>query len=197
MKFPIDTHFSREWRIHIVGSAICICVSAGFWFLVFQPASVGRTVDESRQAVLDIHHQKVAALKTALNATKRQTSQSQLELTRRSVTLHDLDFTNQCLAQINDLATSHGLEIENVQAEKPSADAQLARLPIVISGRGSYRNCTLFLHALQEQFADIAVSDLEMNSTSTSEGSGNFVFKMVWYTLPTSESGKTASIFDR
>ena len=135
-------------------------------------------VVETRRGEADDAARKLAGTATRLANVSRLISEN-------AVTLQTLDRTNARVAELTDLATERRLEINEIKPGEPLPTSRYVRVPIRMTGSGSFLSCALFMHELRTRFGDTGLTAFDLTGDASSSGDAiRFTFDLTWYTAP-------------
>lgn len=172
-------------KIDAAGLSVCLGVTALAYFLAIAP-SADRREEQIRQQA------EIAELRAKLDQTskfQRQLSSQLLtrqnELQRTAIQLEPASTVNQRLSSLTQLASGVGITLDAVEPGTQNDSSDFARVPIRLSGKGSYAASARFLSQLKERFPDTAVGSMRLTSDPTDTNVAPSVwFDLVWYAAP-------------
>ncbi len=198
-------------RNDALGTLAAVALTLGAGVVAIGPHIIARGPTPADQQVeLERRRQEASALDKQAESTRQRLA----EFATRSasaVHLQPASKVNERLVEITKLAAAGSISIAQMTPGSPilpsappapadktaapaatSLDAKAIVVPIKLAGSGSYPEVARFVHALREQFRDIAVTALHMNSVpgsyepgkSSENVPGPFSIDLAWYAAP-------------
>lgn len=181
MKSNAQKRHSGSLKVHAAGLGV-IAVSAGcLWVLGLAPVAANQQAGNTQRLQISAAGDRLAALKGARDERVAQLDQLGEELAASEVELQPLRARNRVLADLTELASEYGLEIDLDPLEAPVERELYLAQPIELHGRGGYRACAMFLSAVVQRFSDVQVSSFALTSGARSGGEDQFRFDLAWY----------------
>ena len=172
----------RLWRVDAAGVAACLALTLGLVLGGLRPVSRRHEEFAAQQEQLGQQRAHLAAANAALAATQRQLEDVQRALARCRLRLESTAGMNRRLEDISVFAAGIGLRVNEIQPGQAKAGPHYHTVPIHLTGNGTYRQCTLFLHRLREQFPDTGVFGVELTGSGTGpSGAGLFRMDLEWH----------------
>lgn len=179
----------QTWQIHSTGLGLCLLAVLAVYWLAYEPARQARAQHQElvvvlaeEQALAREQEQKLTQLEAEIRVIrqKHEASPTRLEPAER---------INSRLAAVTALAEKSGLRLEQVQPGVAQPDTFYNLLPIDMQGQASYQELTHFLHAVHDQFEDMAVQWFDLTgSAAETTGRARLQLQLIWYTQPTGTS---------
>ena len=185
---------SPSWRIDATGMAILLALTVALgaapaWILITDRQAVAAQTD-----ALDVARQEHAAAMSALAVTRSRLARVQEELTNSSVQLEPPSAVNHRLADLSELATQCGLQVDQLKPADSLPGEHCRRIPIHMIARGTYRACVTFMDRLRRRLPDTAAGTIEMTGAPT-EQDGNISLRCVlWWHATPDDSNDTAHV---
>lgn len=185
----VDLTKWRCWQIDAVGVAACVALTLGLVLGGFRPMARRQEESRAQQEQLGEERTQLAKMNAALAASQRQLEDVQRVLARCRLRLESTAGMNHRLAGISAFAADVGLKVNEIQPGQATPGTYYHTVPIHLTGNGTYRQCTVFLHRLREQFPDTSVLWVElMGSGAEPSGMGLFRIDLQWHASLASET---------
>jgi Tfp pilus assembly protein PilO len=181
-----DLNLSRHLRkIDAAAMAYCLMISAVAYFAVIAP-STNRREEQARQ------QSEIAELRAQLDQTAKFQKQlsaqlitRQAELERTAVQLEPASSVNHRLSSLTQIASGVGIALDAIEPGTQNNASDFSRVPIRLSGKGSYAASARFLSQLKQRFPDTAVGSMRLTSDPAApDVSPSVWFDLVWYAAP-------------
>jgi Tfp pilus assembly protein PilO len=167
-------------------------VSGAFYFVGVAPLARARGAHEAGRVGLAGAVAKTEQARSALRDLERRVGEARRALADAPMRLESTARMNGRVAELNALASSRGLEIDEVRPGGPVAGPWFTQVPVRMTGSGPYASCLLFLHALARQFPDTGVAGIELRGDPTTDDTpAVFTFDLVWYAAPATSADAT------
>jgi Tfp pilus assembly protein PilO len=165
--------------------ALLAALTGALYVLGARPLLDARADARSQEVLLASREEESARVRRLVEQTDVRLAQVRQRLVSAPLRLQGLDQTNARLKAIADLAAEHTLELNESRQGEPVPDLRYIRVPIRITGGGTYRACTLFIHHLRLRFPDTGLAAIELGGDPSSDSTAvRFVFDLVWYAAP-------------
>lgn len=168
-----------------IGLGVLLVLSAAVYFFGARPLLSARA-DAARQAeTVATRQQEVDDTSRKLESTSGRLRQVSRELSDDAIALQSASQTNTRVAELTKRATEDRLEINEIKPGTPEPGPRFVRVPIRITGSGSFLACAGFMHHLREQFRDMGLAAFDLSGdASSSPDAVRFTFDLTWYTAP-------------
>ncbi len=191
MNLPTSSHLLR---IDIAGAAICLSVTAIAYFTAIAPSATRREQQISQQT-------EIADLRAKLDQTSKFQRQLSAQLTARqgdlqktAIQLAPASSVNQRVSSLTTLAAGVAITLDSVEPGTQYDASDFSKVPIKLSGKGSYAASAKFLSQLKERFPDTAVGSMRLASNPAEPASVPTVwFDLVWYAAPEGSAKVTSA----
>ena len=183
---PINTVNFKLWQIHTAGVALCIVLTTTIYFNSVYPILRAREDFSLQKSEIEEQRRIASDLSASLGTFKHEIASVQQALEKSPLQLQSADHINQRLAQFTELASEHGLDIQQIQPGQITHDVHYDIVPIHLSGEGSYRTHAAFIHTIHRNFPDTGVSSFKLSGKPGQPNApASFDLNLMWYTLPT------------
>jgi Tfp pilus assembly protein PilO len=173
------------WRIDAAGLAVAALLAGGAYFLEIRPLLGQRDIYEAQCVEATAKKQQIQELRGSLRSVNDQLRGVEQALAQRNITLQGADQINQRLARVTDLGMENGLTVDGIEPGATVRSAHYQTIAIRLNGRGTYRSCIAFFHAVQEKLPDSSIISFRMGSQgSTENAAGTFDCQLLWHTAP-------------
>jgi Tfp pilus assembly protein PilO len=174
---------SGTLQMDLTGLAICAVITALAYFTVIEPVSeaqasrrIERVELTNSQELLTRRASVVSLLAQDLANMKRAASNMPAFQTLPA------QQSNQRLADLTSLAAQSSLNVDEMRTASAIAGNRFQIVPIHLAGRGTFQNCTSFLHHLRRAFPDTSVSSLKIaKQPDMSAEHTTFRLQLSWY----------------
>ncbi len=193
-------NLNPQHKLHLAAAAVIGGLSVASYLFTWSPiaeAEAARSRAEEGRAVADRdateHRRAMTSARASVEALKAELASSQ-------VRLEPVQAINQRVATITRLASKAGLQLETVQLSdaaaaapvgEPGADSaswEARRVPIRVSGRGTYRRCVAMMVSLDEFCPDVNVRSFAIRGqpgdSEAGEVEARFDLDLVWHAAP-------------
>lgn len=187
----MKANLSTQWRFPkfstVDAGGVGLCV-VGLLLLFFagirpnlhlkQAAAVQMTqMQTQREKVAELQGQAVE-LATELDDTRKSLNDTVLHLIPASK-------VNRRISEMTELATDSKLRIDGIEPSRPIKGPLCDTVPLVLSGRGRFSDCTKFLHNINKTFPDISVESFELiGNPANLSTTVKFRVHLLWYASP-------------
>jgi Tfp pilus assembly protein PilO len=186
-------NLSTTWQIDAAAVGLCMLLSAGAYFAAIGPMLSSRDDRSAREASLVETKDQATRMVADARLIRAQLNHAQIALAKIEIPLQSATAVNQRLAELTALAGECGLEVQAVQPGAILSSQRYALLPIQVSGTGTYRTCTKFLHRLGEKFPDTAMRAFELSANPAEPATpASFNFQLSWYVQPSNSAAASA-----
>ena len=172
----------NRWHVEIMGVGLLGLLSFAAFLIVVRPISHAAMAREAAQSELADQHTLAAQIKDVRKQLEQELALVQQVREASWVQLEPVKLLNARMAQIVDLAAAQNLVIDESWSREAESGEQFQRIPINVSGTGSYSDCAAFLHGLHERLHDVRVTAFELSGNPSSPA--QFEFDLVWYAAP-------------
>ncbi|MBU6413477.1 MAG: type 4a pilus biogenesis protein PilO [Planctomycetes bacterium] len=181
------------FRVDIAGGLFCVAVTGVAYFTAIAPNATRREEQVRQQA-------EILELRTQLDQTTKfqrqltaQLAARHSDLEKTAIQLEPATSVNQRVSSLTTLAAQVGIVLDAVEPGSQNDASDFSRVPIKLSGKGTYAASATFLSQLKERFPDTAVSSMRLNSNPAAPSSVPTVwFDLVWYAAPAGGSTITS-----
>lgn len=172
----------RTWHLDAAAIATAAAVTAAVYALGVKPSSQARANAAQASSVLVQQSSRAQGLEAGIAEEKRALEEVRNELNAAAVELRPLDRLNSHLAAITSLAEESGLSLEAIAPGAPEPGRQFTRVPIRLSGFGSYPATMRFLSVLHQRHRDTGVSGFTLLGRPLEAGSNpSFEIGLAWH----------------
>lgn len=178
----------QAWKVDLAGLLLVGVVS-----LVGYLAGVGPYFDASEEIAR--HEEALAAAVQDRNAamevaagSKMKLENSRKQAREEQVELRPVNQRHVQIGAIAELAQESKVAVDNITPSDAMAVkgvASVVRVPITLTGKGSYSQVTQFLGALHEKFRDTSVASMQVTARPGTGGAvATFSVVLHWYARP-------------
>ncbi|MCC6661163.1 MAG: type 4a pilus biogenesis protein PilO [Phycisphaerales bacterium] len=172
-------------QVDALGAAALAAMTAAVYVFGARPLLSARAEASRQAATVAAREQEASDMSRRLAGTSARLQRVTQELTDGTLTLEGIEQTNKRVAELTRRATGDRLEINEIKPGAPQSDARFIRVPIRITGSGTFLSCALFMHHLRENFRDTGLAAFDLTGdASSSTDSIRFTFDLIWYTAP-------------
>jgi Tfp pilus assembly protein PilO len=119
----------------------------------------------------------VARVRSQLNTVREAIDKTPLKLQPSRL-------VNTRLAELTELATAQGLQIEHVEPSPSRAAGRYEIVPLRMAGMGRFPTCVQFLHKLRSGFPDTGIAGFQLSGNPSAAGTGRFELELHWFATP-------------
>ena len=175
----------RWWPIDLAAVVVCLTITL-IVYLIFVSPLVRRSAEQAKQRrELREQHQTLYEQTNNLVKLTDQLAALQAAFDASKLQLKHPERINRHLADLTDLARICRIQINQTEPGRSIRGPRFGTVPITLTGMGSYRDCTSFLHELHERFEDTGVHAFELASnTDQVSKAARFTCELIWFTAP-------------
>lgn len=177
---------ARWWMVHSIGLAlVCALTSAGY---IFGVAPVINMENErlALGKLLEAAKQREQMLASNQAQVANQLEASTLEVGRASIELHTIEFQNQRLAEIAQIAEANNVRINKMVPGSLVEGEKHDVAPIELEAHGTYAAFSRFVGSIHSAFPDVGIETFAMQSLAKStDGDAAISLTMVWHVAHT------------
>jgi Tfp pilus assembly protein PilO len=174
----------KWWRLDAAGIVGIALITAAIYFFALKPSLDANADFVLQRAKLSDRKQESTRLAGVLKDQRTQLEKVREVAAASSIQLHPTSHLNERLADITQLATDCGLQVDEIQPASVIRGARYEQVPIQVAGHGQYKTCADFLHKLHAKFPDTGVTTLELDGRSPEAKNRTFRFQLVWFASP-------------
>lgn len=179
-------------RIDAVGFGVCALVSLAVHLAWVHPFLEQRALQIKQRSALAAQRQEGSRLSESLAAARGQLEVIAEELARSRFDIDSVDHINKRIAALTTFFSDCQLSVDNVQAGDPHNGQPYLVVPISVTGTGTCRQCTRFLHRFAREFADMSVAAIALTgSPAKVGGQESFQLELLWHAAPVANEGPT------
>ncbi len=193
-------------RVDVLGFAVAALMSVAGYLVVVQPVRQEAERRDQARAQTEEAVRKATTAAGHLEESRKRLSRIETELESVAVQLLPSTRINQQIDRLTGLAERHALKLSQMGPEKSERSKWFTAVPIRMDGAGSYLSFRSFLSAVSNEFPDVTVKGLRLNSPAdiaqratrqppnTGTGAENnaanavadatFEIEFVWYAAP-------------
>lgn len=161
--------------------ALTTLAGLGAW----RPIVAARQNARDTVAEYELLHAKTIELTTQKRALEGQLDAARAQLNRQRWRPQPADRLNQRLAALTDLASTAGLNLEQLSPGPQNPQSRFSAILLTMSARGDFAATNSFLTLLHDQCPDIAVLGMKIFSAPPQTDSQcQLSFDLVWYAAP-------------
>jgi hypothetical protein len=192
-----DTLSRRLFRIDAAGVLGIAAITAGAYFLGFEPALNAQAALEQKQALLEQQSRRVEDLDSRTARARRELSRLKEKLAATSVPLFPASDINKRLDEIARMCEQHGLGVDVIDPGQAvplvvgGAGGKFSAVPIKLGGTGGFTSVTSFLnHLLARTYPDVEVRTLVLGASATDgkehgeAPAASFAIELRWFAAP-------------
>ena len=175
----------RFWRVDAVGVAAFVLLSVALWFLGVGPVLAREAERLEIQSSIKETTQSIETMGDSYAELSGQLQLLDSAIESSSVKLKPVSYLNSRVAELTALAALENLVVEAVQPGALQHGERYETIPVEISGRGSYVECTSFLARLFSDYPDTSVHALNMTGKPRQPAlQAEFRFTLHWHAAP-------------
>ena len=173
------------WPIDAVGVMICLLAATLIYLLAIAPLIRRNAQYMAQQQHLEQQRSESAKLIVLLADLRSQIEKVHRQLQAVPLRLESASTINKRLARLTDLAHECKLKINRIEPGNMVRGARYGTVPIILTGTGTYRSCTHFIHKLHERFGDTGIKSFDLTgSPGSSSPAVRCEFRLAWHTAP-------------
>jgi hypothetical protein len=184
----------RLRRVDAAAVTLCAVLSVTLYWGGLVPLMRARDQTLSRQEELKSRREEASSLAASVARVRSQLQGVREVVDRTPLKLQPSRQVNSRLAELTDLATAHGLQIEHIEPASSRRAGRYEIVPLKLAGVGRYPTCVIFLHKLREGFPDTVIAGFELSGNPTAPGSGRFEMELHWFATPSRSADATADL---
>ena len=179
---PLTIKNRTAMWIDAAGILCCLALTALGYYLGISPLLTQRERAESERQQLVAKQSQSSKVKALINELNTELATVREKLASTNVQLLRAEMVNSRVAELASLFTEHSLAVDDVKIGTGNRLAYCETVPIQISGRGGYAQCTLLLHNLCDKFPDVHVAGVDLTgSQAGQQKEQTFRLDLVWY----------------
>lgn len=182
------------WHLDVAAVTMCVALSVALYFAGLVPLMRERDETLARQTELKSRREEASSLAASVARARAQLQGAREAVDRTPLKLQPSRHVNSRLAELTDLATAHGLQIEHIEPASSRRAGRYEIVPLKLAGVGRYPTCVVFLHKLREGFPDTVIARFELSGNPTAPGSGRFEMELHWFATPSQPGDATADV---
>ena len=172
-------------RIDAAGVALCAVGALLFYWASLRPVLHQRGSFAAQENYLNEQRRKIGEFGERVAAIRARFDEVNAALSENPIQLEQTDRVNNRIARLTDMGVASGLKIDEVWSGKITYGPQRASVPIHLSGGGTYRAWTAFMHQLRERFPDTAVDSFELKGNPGAQAApAQFQISLIWWAAP-------------
>lgn len=177
------------WKVDVGALAVCGLLGGGLYYFGASPLLRARAHDRTQAALVAQRTDEADRLRGSIALAEQRIANVRQQLASTALRLARADQINARVGELTDLAGRHRLEINEIKPGIASREVRYTRVPIRITGAGTFKACALFLHYLRQEFPDTGLLTLEIaGDPSSEEVPLRFAFDLVWYAAPAAQA---------
>jgi hypothetical protein len=184
----------RMWHVDAAALTLCVALSVALYSGGLVPLMRDHDQTLARQADLKARREEASSLAASVARVRSQLLGVREAVDRTPLKLQPSRHVNTRLAELTDLATAHGLQIEHIEPAPSRRTGRYEIVPLKLAGVGRYPTCVAFLHKLREGFPDTVIAGFELSGNPTAPGSGRFELELHWFATPSRSADATADV---
>lgn len=179
---------TRYWKIDAAGLAACLAIASAAFFTVGRPYLQRRSERAAALRELAEQRTKLAGLEDAAAILRNHVNVLRNQAAAGELQLEPLDHLNRRVASLIELADAAGVAVHETRLGNAAEEPRYRRVPLSLSGAGSYPRCAAFLHLLHERLPDAGLVGLELSGNpGHAAAPALFKFDLTWYAGPEME----------
>jgi Tfp pilus assembly protein PilO len=175
----------------IDGAALGLCLAAtlGAYALVWVPLAKQHRAIVQQDVQLGAQRQKCSQLNSSMLTLQSQSLTIEKAIKDSHVQLEPADRINQRIADLTNLLSQYGLEIDDIQTGQIIMGSMCDLVPIAISGKGRYTACATFFHEMYRSLPDMAVAHFDLfGDPDPTDPWSQFKYDLFWFAEPSATS---------
>jgi Tfp pilus assembly protein PilO len=177
----------KHMQLDAIGVGLLVAMSIAAFVLQVRPLFRAQQALAGQTAALTAEQQKLNKLKRSVQMMRTRLEAVQRSIDQTEFKLEPASQINGRLARLTEIASHYSLQVDEMEPGTPgkvTSGGQFETIPIRLSGRGGYRNCTQFLDALHQQLRDTSVTAMSLAAGDSADPNGAFTFNLLWHTAP-------------
>ncbi len=185
---------SLRLRIDAGGLVVGLLLTGVVFMLGVKPV-LDREADRAAQRHAVSDQQREADRVTAtLTVMRNNLVKFREAVQASSIQLRNTAYLNQRVGEITSLATSAGLQVDEVMPGSVTSGDRYDMVPIELAGTGGFAACAKLLDELHTAFPDVGVSSLEIiGKPAAPHEPATYRIGLTWYAAPRPAAAVTAS----
>ena len=168
--------------IDAAGIISCLALTVLAYYLGISPLLVQRERAEGEQQQLLAKQSQSSKVKVLISELNAGLASVREKLASTNVQLAHVEMVNSRVAELASLFIDYSLAVDDVKIGIADRLPYCETVPIQISGRGGYSQCTQLLHSLCSRFPDIHVAGIDLTgSPAGQQKEQTYRFDLVWY----------------
>lgn len=168
-------------QVHVTGWAACAGLTLAFLVGGLGPTVTREMSSETRAAEFAKHHTTVNELRQVRADLESMLESMKLRRDDQPVTLEPLARTNQRIVMLQELATEHALEVDEITTAATRVQDAFQLVPIHLQGSGSFPDAASFLSSVHENHPDLRVTGFDLSGNIVGrETRTSFVVDLEW-----------------
>lgn len=173
---------SSPAAIDVAAFALIAAGALGTYWLGIAPAQRARAAELENRAALAFAKDQLDGAALQLESSKRSLEALQAQVNENTTVLRPGSDLFARIAEITQKAQSRSLTISGTNPSPPIVGKRSTRIPIHLSGVGSYANFAAFLDDLHASYADLQVLSFKLTSRAEDARTpGSFEADLSWY----------------
>jgi Tfp pilus assembly protein PilO len=171
----------RPWHIDAAGAAALALMLIAAYALGIRPVVQSREARASLAAQRDQELQKADSLGIALRELSGRVEEARQSLDAGAITLESAGRLNRRLARLTGLAAANHLKLDAIEPGKTARLPCYDAMEIAIAGRGTFTDCTAFLHHIYADVPDTEVMSVELSGQpGAADNAASFKVVLSW-----------------
>ncbi len=175
----------RSWHLDLAGALLLVVLAFVGYQAIYRPIGMRQAQLTALRTELGSQQAKAGQLEETCRSFETRIAQDQRALSAETIQLHSASQLNTRLARITELISAAGMVQHESQTGKAQPGPLYDRIPVSVSGAGTYSQCVAFLRELNGEVPDIGVQSFELSGNPrVASNAASFRFDLVWYAAP-------------
>lgn len=182
---------TKRWkyaRMDLTAGAIMLLAGVGFYWMGVGPMMEVRHQQQTLREQVRQQQSSVAEAQAKVQEMRGELDRARQALAGSPVQLQPGSHVNSRLGKLTELAVKFELKVDEIQPAETAYGPDYGYVPIRLTGRGTYKTWTTFLHELTRSFADMSVDSFQLSAKPNAPA--EFHVSLRWYVSPNSIAAK-------
>ena len=176
--------FDGRWQVDAAAIASCVVLTLLLYYGGLAPLMHARDTALAQQDELKARQENASSLAASVARVRSQLHSTREAIDKTPLKLQPSRLVNTRLAELTELATAQGLQIEHVEPSASRAAGRYEIVPLRMAGTGRFPTCVRFLNRLRAGFPDTGVAGFQLSGNPSAAGTGRFELELHWFATP-------------